>query len=111
MTGTSTQLFFIQATSANNHKLRINMFTTVFSRLQQHLVSKRRSMRNQGRELASLVQTRSKQTGNLLDDRVGGHKEMEFLGQLLDKLLVLVELLEILNRTLLHIDRLQRVQD
>jgi len=51
----------------------------------------------QGRELTSLVQAGAEQTGNLTNDRVRGKEEVVLLGQLLDKLLVLVEFLQSLN--------------
>jgi hypothetical protein len=51
----------------------------------------------QGRELSSLGQTRSKQTRNLLDQVVGRQEKVILLGEFLDKLLVLVELLQVFD--------------
>lgn len=51
-----------------------------------------------GGELAGLVQTGSEKTGNLLDDDIGGEEDIKRLGQLLHQLLILVQLLQILNR-------------
>ncbi len=51
----------------------------------------------QSRELASLVKTGTKQTGNLLDERLGSKEGVVLVGQLLDELLLLVELLEIVG--------------
>ena len=51
----------------------------------------------QSGELTSLVQTGAQNTGNLTDDGIRGKEEVVLLGQLLDELLVLVELLESLN--------------
>lgn len=52
------------------------------------------AVRQQTGELASLVQTGTQQTGNLLDQRLGGEEGVVLLGQLLHQLLVLVQLLE-----------------
>ena len=49
------------------------------------------------RELASLGQTGTEQTGNLLDEGVGGDEGIVLASKLLDELLVLVELLEIVG--------------
>jgi len=51
----------------------------------------------EGGELASLVQTGSQQTRDLLDQRLGSQESIVLLGQLLDKLLVLVKLLQIIS--------------
>lgn len=48
----------------------------------------------QTRELASLVQTGTQQTGNLLDQRLGSQESVVGLGQFLNQLLVLVQLLQ-----------------
>lgn len=49
------------------------------------------------RELTGLVKTGSQKTGDLLDESIRGKERVVLLGELLDKLLVLVELLEVLN--------------
>jgi len=49
------------------------------------------------RELASLVETWTQQTWNLLDKSFGSNESIVLLGQLLNKLLVLVELLQVLS--------------
>ena len=59
-----------------------------------------------GGELAGLVETRSQETRNLLDQSLGGNESIVLLGELLDKLLVLVELLQVINRLELHTDLL-----
>lgn len=51
-----------------------------------------------GRELTSLGETRTEQTGDLLDKGLRGNEGVVLLSQLLDELLVLVELLQVLNR-------------
>jgi len=51
----------------------------------------------EGGELASLVKTGSQQTRDLLDERVGSEEHVVLLGKLLDRLLVLVELLQVLH--------------
>jgi len=50
------------------------------------------------RELASLVETWTQQTWNLLDKSFGSNESIVLLGQLLNKLLVLVELLQVFSR-------------
>jgi len=52
---------------------------------------------DQGGKLASLVQSRTEETGDLTDDDLGSEEVVVLLGQLLDELLVAVELLECLN--------------
>jgi hypothetical protein len=52
---------------------------------------------NGGGELTSLGELGSEKSGNLLDQSLGGNEGVVLLGELLDELLVLVELLEILN--------------
>jgi len=47
-----------------------------------------------GGEFTGLVQTRTQDTRDLLDERVGSQESVVLLGQLLDKLLVLVHLLQ-----------------
>jgi len=49
------------------------------------------------RELASLVETWTQQTWDLLDKSFGSNESIVLLGQLLNKLLVLVELLQVLS--------------
>mmetsp|Transcript_19771 Transcript_19771/g.75880 ORF Transcript_19771/g.75880 Transcript_19771/m.75880 type:complete len:341 (-) Transcript_19771:13-1035(-) len=53
--------------------------------------------RDGGGELAGTVEARAKQTGDQLDDGLGGEEGVVLLGHLLHKLLVLVELLELLH--------------
>lgn len=55
-------------------------------------------VRDRGRELAGLGQTRTQETRDLLDQAVGGDEGVVLAGELLDQLLVLVELLEIVGR-------------
>ena len=55
------------------------------------------SVGEEGRELASLVETGSQQTGDLLDERLGGQEGVVLLGQFLDRLLGLVQLLEVIG--------------
>jgi len=50
-----------------------------------------------GRELTSLGKTGSKKTGNLLDHVIRGKEEIVLLGKLLNKLLVLVKLLQVID--------------
>jgi len=59
-----------------------------------------------GRELTSLVETRSQKTRNLLDQDFGSKESIVLLGELLDLLLVLVELLQVINGLELHTDLL-----
>jgi hypothetical protein len=46
----------------------------------------------------TLGETRTKETGNLLDQGVGGYEGIVLAGELLNQLLVLVELLQIVRR-------------
>jgi hypothetical protein len=55
-----------------------------------------------GGELTSLVEARTKDTRDLLDQGGGGQEVIIFLGELLNKLLVLVELLQVLNGHLVN---------
>lgn len=48
-------------------------------------------------ELAGLGKTGSEETGDLLDERIGGDEGVVLAGQLLDQLLVLVELLQVVG--------------
>jgi len=50
-------------------------------------------------EFTGFVQARSQNTGNLLDESIGGQESVVLLGELLDQLLVLVHLLQ---RLLVH---------
>lgn len=59
-----------------------------------------------GGELSGLVETRSEKTGNLLDEGLGSEESIVLLGELLDLLLVLVELLQVINGLVLHGDLL-----
>jgi len=54
-------------------------------------------MGNQSWELASLVETRAKQTRNQLDNGFGSEKHVVLLREILNKLLVLVEFLQRLH--------------
>lgn len=58
----------------------------------------------EGGELAGLGETGAEETGDLLDHVVGGEEEVVTLGELLDELLVLVELLEVLNTHVVDAD-------
>ena len=53
-------------------------------------------------ELAGLGQTRTQETGDLLDEGLGGDEGVVLAGKLLDELLVLVELLQVINRLEFH---------
>ena len=55
------------------------------------------TMSQQGGELASLVQTGSQKPGDLFDQRFGSKESIVLLCQLLDKLLLLVQLLQIVS--------------
>merc|ERR1711915_636422 len=55
-------------------------------------------MGHQSWELSSLVQTGSQKPGNLLDKGIRSDESIETLGQLLDFLLVLIQLLQIVSR-------------
>jgi len=48
-------------------------------------------------ELASFRETRTEETGDLLDKRVGGDEGVIFASELLDQLLVLVEFLQVIS--------------
>ena len=54
-------------------------------------------MRNGSRELAGFGETRTKETGNLLDEGFGGDEGVVLAGELLDELFVFVELLEVVG--------------
>ena len=57
-----------------------------------------------GGELSGLGEAGTEETGNLLDHVVGSDEEVVLLGELLDELLVLVELLEVLNTHVVDAD-------
>ena len=57
----------------------------------------------------TLGQTGTQETGDLLDQGLGGDEGVVFLGQLLDQLLVLVELLQVVYRLVLEVDLLGAV--
>jgi hypothetical protein len=59
-------------------------------------------VRDGSRELTDLVETRTQETRNLLDQSIRSKESIVLLGELLDELLVLVELLEIINRLEFH---------
>jgi len=61
-----------------------------------HLVGEVLSVRDGCGELSGLGETGSEETGNLLDEGVGGNEGVVLLRELLDELLVLVELLQVL---------------
>jgi len=63
-------------------------------------------VRDGGRELSSLGETGTKETRDLLDESFGGKESIILLSELLDELLVLVELLQIVNRHVLKVDLL-----
>jgi hypothetical protein len=67
------------------------------------------AVRDGGRELTNLVETRTQETGDLLDQSLGGKESIVLLGELLDELLVLVELLKIVNRLEFHTGTLSLV--
>jgi hypothetical protein len=67
------------------------------------------AVRDGGRELTNLVETRTQKTRNLLDQSLGGKESIVLLGELLDELLVLVELLKIVNRLEFHTGTLSLV--
>jgi hypothetical protein len=59
-------------------------------------------VRDGSRELTDLVETRTQKTRNLLDQSFGSKESIVLLGELLDELLVLVELLKIVNGLEFH---------
>ena len=81
-----------------------------------HLHLQWRVLRDERRELASLVQARSKQTWDLLDDALRRQEGVVLLRQLLHKFLVLVELLQgvdvhAVNTNLLRLLAVRRVSE
>ena len=59
-------------------------------------------VRDGRRELTDLVETRTQKTRDLLDQSFRGKESIVLLGKLLDELLVLVELLQVINRLEFH---------
>jgi len=59
-----------------------------------------------GRELSGLGETGTEETRDLLDENLGSKESVVLLGELLDELLVLVELLQVLDRHVLELDKL-----
>jgi len=55
-------------------------------------------VRDRGRELAGLGKTGTEETRNLLDKGIGGDKGVVLASELLDKLLIFVELLQVIGR-------------
>jgi len=70
------------------------------------LVAKILSVTDGGGELAGLGQAGTEETRNLLDERLGRQESIILLGELLDKLLVLVELLQVIGGHVLQLDLL-----
>jgi len=63
-------------------------------------------VRDGGGELASLGETGTKETGDLLDQNFGGQEGIIFLSKLLNELLVLVQFFKIINGHVLKLDLL-----
>jgi len=59
-----------------------------------------------GGEFAGFGETRPKETGDLLDESLRGKESIVLLGEFLDELLVLVELLQVINRHVLEVNLL-----
>ena len=57
----------------------------------------------------TLRKTGPEETRDLLDESLGGKESVVLLGELLDKLLVLVELLQVVNGHVLEVDLLSTV--
>ena len=68
--------------------------------------ARRRAPRDARRTLG---QTGTKETRDLLDEGLGGEEGVVLLGELLDELLVLVELLQVVNGHVLEVDLLGTV--
>ena len=66
-------------------------------------------VRDGGGELAGLGETGAQETRNLLDQSFGSKESVVLLGELLDELLVLVELLQVLDGHELEVDELSTV--
>jgi hypothetical protein len=60
--------------------------------------------REEGGELSSLGEARTQETRDLLDHVIGGEEEVVLLGEFLDELLVLVELLEVVDAHVIDAD-------
>jgi len=73
------------------------------------LVSEVLSVRYRCGELASLGETGTKKTRNLLDESLRGQEGIVLLGELLDKLLVLVQLLQIVDGHVLQVNLLSTI--
>jgi len=61
---------------------------------------------DQQRELAGLVESRAEKSGDLSDDSLRGEERVVLGGELLDELLVLVQLLQIIDREEIDADLL-----
>lgn len=83
-------------------KMKMKTYGSDFS----DLVSEILLVRDGSRELSSLGETGTEETRDLLDENFGSKESVVLLGELLDELLVLVELLQILNRHVLELDKL-----
>ncbi len=66
-------------------------------------------VRNGSRELTGLGKTGTQQTRDLLDQSFGSKESIVLLGELLNELLVLVELLQVLNGHEFEVDKLGTV--
>jgi len=66
-------------------------------------------VRDGGRELTGLGKTGTEQSRDLLDQSLGSKEGVVLLGELLDELLVLVELLQVINGHVLKLDLLGSV--
>lgn len=73
------------------------------------LVSEVLLVRDGGGELSSLGETGAEETRDLLDEDLGREEGVVLLGELLDELLVLVELLQVVDRHVLEFDELGAV--
>lgn len=62
-----------------------------------------------GRELSGLGETGTEETRDLLDENLRGEESVVLLGELLDELLVLVELLQVLDGHVLELDKLRAI--
>ena len=67
------------------------------------------AVRDGGGELAGLGETGAQETRDLLDKSLGSKESVVLLGELLDELLVLIELLQVLNGHELEVDELGTV--
>jgi len=64
---------------------------------------------DQQRELAGLVESRAEKSGDLSDDSLRGEERVVLGGELLDELLVLVQLLQIIDREEIDSDLLSLI--